>query len=133
MMDGDVRTPSLTSSCSAIESLNTMTTETQTCLNLPPDGNGHAPAGACGNIWPYRPSREGNIAIAAMFAVLTVAHLIQAIRLKKACVPKVMVSRYMLMLILRNTAGSSSWQESGKLLLSRFVSWEPSIVLSSHT
>ncbi|KAF7899137.1 uncharacterized protein EAF01_008350 [Botrytis porri] len=56
-----------------------------TCIQtLTPDKNGHLPPGTCNALYDYYPSSASAIAFAAIFGVLTLAHIIQAFFYKKA-------------------------------------------------
>ncbi|KAH0430446.1 rta1 domain protein [Colletotrichum camelliae] len=49
------------------------------CASTTPDLNGHVPYGACHSYWPYVPSFEGNLALAILFGLSTLVHLVQAV------------------------------------------------------
>ncbi|KAJ8071187.1 hypothetical protein OCU04_001526 [Sclerotinia nivalis] len=55
-----------------------------TCIQtLTPDKNGYLPPGTCNALYDYYPSSASALAFAAIFGVLTLAHLIQAVFYKK--------------------------------------------------
>ncbi|KAL3293349.1 RTA1 domain-containing protein [Colletotrichum asianum] len=53
------------------------------CISIAPDSNGHVPYGACQGFWPYVPSFEGNLALAILFGLSTLVHLVQAVMYKQ--------------------------------------------------
>ncbi|KAI8292697.1 hypothetical protein K4K60_000051 [Colletotrichum sp. SAR11_57] len=52
-------------------------------LAIAPDSNGHVPYGACHGFWPYVPSFEGNLALAILFGLSALVHLVQAVMYKQ--------------------------------------------------
>ena len=55
-----------------------------TCVQtLTPDKNGYLPPGTCNALYNYYPSFTSALAFAAIFGVLTLAHIIQAVLYKK--------------------------------------------------
>ncbi|TGO33201.1 hypothetical protein BHYA_0260g00030 [Botrytis hyacinthi] len=56
-----------------------------TCVQtLTPDKNGYLPPGTCNALYDYYPSSASAVAAAAIFGILTLAHIIQAFFYKKA-------------------------------------------------
>ncbi|KAF5495938.1 putative lipid transporter atnI [Colletotrichum fructicola] len=53
------------------------------CISIAPDSNGHVPYGACHGFWPYVPSFEGNLALAILFGLSALVHLVQAVMYKQ--------------------------------------------------
>ncbi|KAI8268196.1 putative lipid transporter atnI [Colletotrichum sp. SAR11_239] len=58
-------------------------TKAAACISIAPDSNGHVPYGACHGFWPYVPSFEGNLALAILFVLSALVHLVQAIMYKQ--------------------------------------------------
>ncbi|KAJ0357263.1 hypothetical protein COL154_010306 [Colletotrichum chrysophilum] len=53
------------------------------CISIAPDSNGHVPYGVCHGFWPYIPSFEGNLALAILFGLSALVHLVQAVMYKQ--------------------------------------------------
>lgn len=55
-----------------------------TCIQtITPDKNGYVPPGTCGALYDYYPSFTAAVVFAALFGMLTVAHIAQAAVFKK--------------------------------------------------
>ncbi|TGO62631.1 hypothetical protein BCON_0018g00240 [Botryotinia convoluta] len=66
-------------------SAKTVSFAVPTCIQtLTPDKNGYLPPGTCNALYNYYPSSTSAIAFAAIFGVLTLAHIIQAFLYRKA-------------------------------------------------
>ncbi|KAJ0284833.1 hypothetical protein CBS470a_006656 [Colletotrichum nupharicola] len=53
------------------------------CISISPDSNGHVPYGACHGFWLYVPSFGGNLALAILFGLSALVHLVQAVMCKQ--------------------------------------------------
>lgn len=57
-----------------------------TCIQtVEPDKNGHVPPGTCGAIWDYYPSFVAALVLAALFGLILVLHIWQAVNYQKVC------------------------------------------------
>jgi hypothetical protein len=55
-----------------------------TCIQtIIPDNNGFVPPGTCGSLYDYYPSFVAAVVTSVLFGVLTFAHIVQAVKLKK--------------------------------------------------
>lgn len=55
-----------------------------TCIpTIVPDANGYVPPGTCNAIWDYYPNFSAAVVFAALFAIVTVVHIGQAVRYRK--------------------------------------------------
>ncbi|KAI8246907.1 hypothetical protein K4K55_000053 [Colletotrichum sp. SAR 10_96] len=68
---------------SHLELLAPTETTAAACISIAPDSNGHVPYGACHGFWPYVPSFEGNLALAILFGLSALVHLVQAVMYKQ--------------------------------------------------
>jgi len=55
----------------------------QGCITMPPGKNGNVPPGACNSYYNFDPQPEPAIAVSVLFAILTVAHVVEAFVFKK--------------------------------------------------
>lgn len=64
-----------------------------TCIQtLTPDKKGYLPPGTCNALYDYYPSSASALAFAAIFGILTLAHIIQAVFYKKVFEPLILAA-----------------------------------------
>ena len=65
----------------------TSSSASPTCTTAIPDKYGYVPPDSCNANYGFYPQWEDNTAFAVAFGLSTVAHLVQAMILKKVCFP----------------------------------------------
>ncbi|KAM0421377.1 hypothetical protein ACHAPT_010912 [Fusarium lateritium] len=100
----------------------TSSSASATCTTAIPDKYGYVPPDSCNANYGFYPQWEDNTAFAVMFGLSTVAHLVQAVVLKKPfCWVIVMGALWECICFILRALGAKDQQESGYMIVSTLL------------